>query len=198
VVRQEKRNLSVHPGLLAVSGGDEQAGSEAALLRAAQAGDEAALDRLLALHERGLLTLCRGILGHAEDAEDAVQETFFRALRALPRFQFGQATFRTWLFRIALNLCLDWKRRRRSIEVWDEEQPCLKTRDASPETVALRRLQVIEALSVLPPQRREGWSATEIGVAMGWNVKRVYNELYHARTALAEWHARGAEEGADG
>jgi RNA polymerase sigma-70 factor, ECF subfamily len=197
--------VSVHPGLLAVSRGDERSGAEAALLQAAQAGDEAALDRLLALHERGLLTLCRGILGHAEDAEDAVQETFFRALRALPRFQPGQATFRTWLFRIALNLCLDWKRQHRPTEPWDEERPCSKAHEASPETVALRRLQVIEALGGLPSQRRavlllkelEGWSAAEIGVAMEWNIKRVYNELYQARTALAEWHARSAEEGAE-
>ena len=68
-----------------VSRGEERTG--AALLRAAQAGDPAALDQLLSPHARGLLLFCRGILGHAEDAEDAAQETLFRALRALPRFQ---------------------------------------------------------------------------------------------------------------
>src|SRR5207302_8709624 len=121
-----------------VSRGEERTG--AALLRAAQAGDPAALDQLLSPHARGLLLFCRGILGHAEDAEDAAQETLFRALRALPRFQRRQAAFRTWLFRIALNVCLDWKRGHRPTEPWDEATlaPAAET-PASPETIALSR-----------------------------------------------------------
>ena len=131
-----------------VSRGEERTG--AALLRAAQAGDPAALDQLLSPHARGLLLFCRGILGHAEDAEDAAQETLFRALRALPRFQQRQASFRTWLFRIALNLCLDWKRDHRPTEPWDEEALVPGGgAPASPETIALRRLQIVEALGAL-------------------------------------------------
>ena len=41
----------------------------------------------------------------------------------------------------------------------------------------------------------EGWSAAEIGAAMGWNPKRVYNELYQARCTLIEWQAQVDEEG---
>jgi RNA polymerase sigma-70 factor, ECF subfamily len=198
--------VSAQQCLVAVSNGGERAATEAELVRAGQAGDHTALDRLLALHERGLLAFCRGILGHAEDAEDAAQETLFRALRALPRYQQRQATFRTWLFRIALNLCLDWKRDRRPTEPWNEDSPTFASEtETSPETLALRRLQVIEALDGLPPHRRavlllkelEGWTAAEIGTAMGWTAKRVYNELYHARCALAEWQARNAAEGAE-
>jgi DNA-directed RNA polymerase specialized sigma24 family protein len=56
---------------------------------------------------------------------------------------------------------------------------------------------------VLPPERRailllkvvEGWSAAEIGAALGWNPKRVYNELYQARCALIEWQAQEEPEG---
>ena len=187
-----------------VSRGEERTG--AALLRAAQAGDPAALDQLLSPHARGLLLFCRGILGHAEDAEDAAQETLFRALRALPRFQQRQASFRTWLFRIALNLCLDWKRDHRPTEPWDEEALVPGGgAPASPETIALRRLQIVEALGALPPERRailllkelEGWSAAEIGEAMRWNPKRVYNELYQARCTLIEWQAQVEEEGTE-
>jgi RNA polymerase sigma-70 factor (ECF subfamily) len=177
--------------------------AEAALLRAGQAGEPAALDQLLAPHERPLLALCRGILGHTEDAQDAAQETLFRALRALPRFRPGQASFRTWLFRIAVNVCLNWKRDRRSSEPWDEEHPGAGFEAASPETIALQRLQITEALGMLPPHHRavlllkvvEGWSVAEIAGAMGWNNKRVENELYRARRALAEWQARNADEG---
>src|SRR5215218_10381305 len=70
------------------------AGIEGALLRASRAGDPAALEQLLALHKGSIFGLCFDMLGHADDAEDAVQETFLRVLRSLPRFR-GEASFRT-------------------------------------------------------------------------------------------------------
>src|SRR5712691_10305117 len=103
-------------------GGEAGGGSaaEAALIRAARAGDRAALEELLGPHQRALVGFCYGILGSVEDAEDAAQETFLRALRALPTFR-GEAAFRSWLFRIAFNLCSTWKRFRRPTEPWREE-----------------------------------------------------------------------------
>jgi len=203
--------VAIQQGFIAVSEREEPAAAESALLRAGQAGDPVALERLLALHVRPLLALCHGILAHAEDAEDATQETFLRALRALPRYTPGQATFRTWLFRIAINVCLNWKRDHRrdpaplSAQPWDEERLCASPPSASPEAIALRRLQVVEALRELPPRHRvifllkvqEGWSVAEIGAAMGWSRIRVKNELSKARRTLAEWQARGAREGAE-
>jgi RNA polymerase sigma-70 factor (ECF subfamily) len=197
--------VDVQQWSLAVNGSDERPIAEAALLRAAQAGDRAALEQFVALHERPVRVLCHGILGHVEDAEDAAQETFLRALRALPRFQHGQATLRTWLFRIAVNVCLNWKRSRRPMEPWDEEhsQPGLES--ASPEAIALCRLQVTEALGRLSPRHRavlllkvvEGWSLAEIGAAMGWNRVRVKNELASARRTLAQWQEQNRDRGAE-
>jgi RNA polymerase sigma-70 factor (ECF subfamily) len=195
--------VSIQQGLLAVSESDPWPVAESALLRAGQAGDRAALEQLLALHERPLLALCYGILVHAEDAEDAVQETFLRALRALPRFEQRSATFRTWLFRIAVNVCLNWKRDRRLTMSLDEESAHPALVAASPEAIALSRLQVSEALSGLPARHRaifllkvlEGWSLAEIGAAMSCSPIRVKNELSRARRALAEWQARHEAEG---
>jgi RNA polymerase sigma-70 factor (ECF subfamily) len=171
-----------------------------ALLRAAQAGDRAAMERLLTGQERRLYALCRGMLGHAADAEDAVQETFLRALRSLPDFR-GSADVHTWIFRIAINVCLDWKRARRPHELWSEA--AITASDPSPETAVLRRLRLLEALGTLPPRQRmllllkelEGWSVAEIAAALRCNEKRVHNELYRARRALAEWRQRDAQEG---
>jgi RNA polymerase sigma-70 factor (ECF subfamily) len=196
--------VGVRQGLFRVGESDERPATEPALLRAGRAGDRRALDQLLALHERALVALCHGILAHAEDAEDAAQETFLRALRALPRFR-GDASFRTWLLRIAANVCLNWKRDHHPTEPWDEELACIPLHTASPEAIALQRLEVTEALSHLPPRHRailllrelEGWSLGEIAGVMGWNSKRVQNELYKARRALAEAQARDAEEGAE-
>jgi RNA polymerase sigma-70 factor, ECF subfamily len=179
---------------------------EAALLRAGREGDRAALERLVTLHKRALYTLCRGILANTDDAEDAAQETFLRALRGLPRFR-GDAAFRTWLFRIAVNVCLQSKaaaRREadtRSSAPWDEAGASNAPADASPERIALRHLQVMEALHALLPRHRailllrevEGWSVPEIAAALQWNEKRVRNELYKARRALADWRRATGE-----
>src|SRR5262245_12692080 len=113
---------------------DQAPTTEREMLRAWEAGDEAALERLISQHQRPLFGLCYGILRQAEDAEDAVQETFLRALRGLPQFR-GEAAFRTWLFRIAVNLCLNWKRDYRPTTSWDEEQIRLLTPANSPETI---------------------------------------------------------------
>jgi RNA polymerase sigma-70 factor, ECF subfamily len=180
----------------------EEPALEAALVRASQAGDPAAMERLLALHQRPLYTLCLGVLGHPDDAEDAVQETFLRALTALPRFR-GEASFRTWLFRIALNLCLRWKSARRTTALGDGAEALDVPETASPETLALRHLRLREALGALLPRQRailllkerEGWSVPEIAEGLGWSPHRVEHELYKARRALVEWRRREAGEG---
>lgn len=182
----------------AVLAGEIEESEEARLVEAGQAGDRAALARLLAPHERRLYMLCRGILGHAQDAEDAVQETYLRALRALPRFR-RDAPFRTWLLRIAVNVCLDWKRARRPTEPWDEAVEMADT--ATPEAIVLRQLRVMDALHSLLPRHRailllrelDGWSVAEIAAALGWNKDRVRNELARARRALADWRQRDTE-----
>jgi RNA polymerase sigma-70 factor (ECF subfamily) len=190
-------------GREADSGGGRAPGAaEVALLRAGLAGDDAALDRLLALHERALFALCHGILGHTEDAEDAVQETFLRALRAFTSFR-GDAAFRTWLFRIAVNLCLQWKASHHRTEPWDEERSSNRAEGASPEAVALRQLRIREALSNLQPRHRallllkerEGWSVAEIAAALGWSERQVRYELSKARRSLVEWRRRDAARG---
>jgi RNA polymerase sigma-70 factor (ECF subfamily) len=178
--------------------------AEAALIQAGRAGDRAALDQLLAPHERRVLAVCRGILGHEEDAEDAAQETIYRALRALPHFR-GDSSFRSWLLRIAVNVSLNWKRDRRPTEPWEEETAGATSEAASPEEIVLLRMEIAAVLRHLSPDRRailllrelEGWDVPEIGQAMGWNVKRVYNELFKARRAVAEWQARNADRGGD-
>jgi RNA polymerase sigma-70 factor (ECF subfamily) len=172
------------------------------LVRAGLSGDQAALEQLFRPHERALVSLCCGILGSAEDAEDAAQETFLRALRSLSRFR-GDAAFRSWLFRIAINLCLEWKRTRHPTERWERQDEGAAPVGPSPEAVVLTHLRLMDALSCLPAHRRavlllkewEGCNLTEIAQVMGWTETRVKNELYKARRGLIEWRRQEAAEG---
>jgi RNA polymerase sigma-70 factor, ECF subfamily len=73
---------------------------------AAAAGDQAAFERLVESQRPSIHAHCYRMLGALHDADDMLQETLLRAWRALPRFR-GESSFRTWLFRIATNVCLD-------------------------------------------------------------------------------------------
>lgn len=168
-------------------------------LRAGQQGDRTALEHLLKRHEPDLFRLCCGILPSRADAEDAVQEAFLRALKAIAKpggFR-GDSSVRTWLFRIAIHVCCDWKRKRGNhhLSLTTEISHDLRTESPGPERVTLDRLRLREAFAHLSPQHRailvlreaEECSVAEIAAMLGWNEKKVHNELYGARRALARW-----------
>ena len=98
---------------------------ERSLVIAAQAGNGEAFASLVRLHQRRAYAVCRAIVLTHEDAEDAVQDGFLHAYKALARFLPDQP-FGAWLFRIMANASLDLVRRR-------------KVRDADelPETIAM-------------------------------------------------------------
>ncbi len=77
---------------------------EQALIRKAQKGDTDAFADLLALHEHFVYNLALRTIRSPEEAEDIAQDAFVRAWQALPSFR-GQSSFRTWIYRIVLNLC---------------------------------------------------------------------------------------------
>ena len=81
------------------------------LLRAAQTGDEAALDELLARHEKQVFRFGLRMCGSEEDARDVLQETLVAAFQGLPNFR-GDADISTWLYQIARSFCSKARRRR--------------------------------------------------------------------------------------
>lgn len=71
--------------------------------------DDAELERVLEAHRRELTGYCYRMLGSGSEAEDAVQDTLVRAWKAIDRFE-GRSSIRSWLYRIATNVCLDMLR----------------------------------------------------------------------------------------
>lgn len=152
----------------------------------------------LEAHRAALTGHCYRMLGSAADADDAVQETIVRAWRSLDRFE-GRASLRTWLYRIATNVCLDAlsddSRRMRpfeegpatrsigeaTLETHDRKhwlEPIADARvlpaDADPfELAVLRqsvRLAFVAALQHLPPRQRAALLLTEV---LGWSAAEV-------------------------
>ena len=93
---------------------DSDRDGERDLVRACQAGDREAFDRLVERHQRDVYRLCYRYLGNHEDASDLAQETFLQAWRALGRFR-GESGVSTWLYRIAVNACLNHRAARRPL-----------------------------------------------------------------------------------
>src|SRR5262245_24491534 len=89
------------------------------LISRARAGDSDAFGELTKPHRRELQVHCYRMLGSFQDAEDAMQETLLAAWQGLIGFE-GRASFRTWLYRIATNRCLNARRSsRRRATGWD-------------------------------------------------------------------------------
>jgi RNA polymerase sigma-70 factor (ECF subfamily) len=127
---------------------------DADILAAAQAGDRDALDALLRRHEQQLHALCRRITGDPTDALDALQEAMIAIVRGLPRFD-GRSKVSTWMYRIAVNSCLDHlrHRRRRPTVPLPEHESAPPGAPAFDDAVATRT-DVDRALAALPDEFR--------------------------------------------
>lgn len=95
---------------------------EADLLARAQAGDQHAFGRLVRMHQRRVYACALQLLADSGEAEDAAQETFLRAYRAIAKFD-GRSELSTWLYRICMNVSLNILRKRRRAATTDIADP---------------------------------------------------------------------------
>ncbi len=108
--------------------------SELELVEAAQRGDDDAFGRLAGPYRGELHAHCYRMLASAADAEDALQETLLRAWRGLPRFE-GRSSLRSWLYKIATNVCLRAIERRPRRVLPVDYGPAADTHDGPAEPV---------------------------------------------------------------
>jgi RNA polymerase sigma-70 factor (ECF subfamily) len=192
------------------------------LLASYQQGDAGAFERLLRRHRGPLLTFLVRMLGDRERAEDLAQETFMRLVRGAAGWQ-EKARFKTWLYTIARNLCVDQSRRdkfRRTESLdarapgdgqADGDGPALIEQvaggEAGPERGAeSARLRPVlaRALAALPEEQREvfvlreqaGVPFKEIAVMVGVNENTVKSRMRYALEGLRKHlEAAGVDAG---
>lgn len=173
----------------------------------AATADAAELER----HRPKLTGYCYRMLGSGFEAEDAVQETMIRAWRGSGRFE-GRSTVRSWLYRIATNVCLDMlsgrERRARPMDLGPAREPDAANLCTLPEVTWIEpipdpaeaavaretiRLAFVAALQHLPPRQRAAlilcevlrWQAAEAAELLETSVASVNSALQRARATLA-------------
>lgn len=154
-------------------------------------GDAAAFEPLVGRYQRVLFAVALRLVGDYEDARDATQNTFVRAYVKLETYDPDRRFF-SWIYRIAINECLNLRRSRRPHEALTDRA----SRDRGPLEhleASERRTELEAAMGQLNAEHREvimlrhfsGLSYREIGEAVGVPDKTVKSRLFEARQVLA-------------
>lgn len=196
--RRERRNdRAVSAATTSPARPGEVAGD---VLQRAKAGDQQAFTELVRHYDHRLRALAYRLLGDRAAMDDALQETYVKAFRALPRFR-EDAGLGTWLHSIAYRTCIDLQRREGRHRT-DPEPAVLADSGADPAATATNRADLARALAALPVDQRaavllvdgEGLdydgAAAVLGVAPGTIASRLSRARAALRAALAEGETR--------
>ena len=163
-------------------------------------GDVASFRQIVDHTRARLYRLAARLLGNVLDAEDALQDAYVSAFRAIREGRYdGRAAVETWIYRIVANRCVDLLRQRRTRAVEGTREPRFDGTVTAEARVALRELDALVA--GLPPQERvalllvtvEGLPVKEAADILGVSEGAVEQRLVRARTALrAQWREREA------
>lgn len=171
--------------------------SDAALVEAARAGHTQAFDVLVERHQRAVYRVCYRFAPRHEDASDLTQDTFLRAYRALGSYR-GQASFKTWLYRIAVNAGLSRVAQRTpATELLEEGHLTSNALEQTDIDIDRHRraVKVRAAIDRLPPRQRAAiimkvlndQSHEEAARALGCSVGTVKANVFHALRKLRHW-----------
>lgn len=175
------------------------------LIKEAQQGDQDAFETLMTLYQKPIYNLTLRMTKKPQDAEELTQTAFLKAWHALPNFQ-EDASFFTWLYRLATNACIDFLRHEnrrnvvlQTISLDDEDHPFSHVPDHrySPEEQALEhdlRQTILSALNSLSYEHREilmqreidGLSYQEISELLHLEIGTVKSRIARARLALRQ------------
>jgi RNA polymerase sigma factor (sigma-70 family) len=182
--RSGRSFLPRSPKVLAALGDDR-------LVEQVRRGSEAAFEALYDRHHRGILSFCRHMLGSADEAEDAVQQTFISAYDAL-QSDGREMRLKPWLYTIARNRCLSMLRARHEQPAELDDVPVAGLSDEVQQRSDLREL--LADLRGLPVDQRAALvlseigdlSHAEVGAVVGCEVAKVKSLVFQARSSLIE------------
>jgi RNA polymerase sigma-70 factor (ECF subfamily) len=162
---------------------------EESLVAAAQRGDRAAFDALVREHQRAVFAFSWQRVRDVEAARELTQQTLVRAYEGLSQFR-GEARFRTWLFSIAVRLCIDAQKKRKDVEHQPQETA------GAPALLEARERQLLlrRAVARLPEKQRlvvelrafEELSFKEIGAVLEVSEDAAKMNFHHALKKLRE------------
>ena len=175
-----------------------------ALVKAAQQGDMAAFEELVARHRDKIYARAFSMVRKEEEALDLSQEAWIKAWQRLNQFE-GESSFTTWMTRITINLCLDHLRRNQRFRVeplpesqddpesWERLLPPVWTNPTERLERAELRHRIDEAMGKLTEAHRtvlvlhefEGMEYKEIARTVGISIGTVMSRLFYARRKLA-------------
>lgn len=180
--------------------------SELDLVKRCQKGDSGAFDELVTRYRTRVFGMVYNMVHNEQDAWDLAQDSFLKAWKSISRFR-GKSSFYTWLYRIVMNVTIDWVRKKQikgsgaefddAIEL-KEIDPASKTvpkPDALPSENMERgeiRAQIDRAIAQLSPEHRavilmkeiEDMQYNEIAEALGCSIGTVMSRLFYARKKL--------------
>ncbi len=176
------------------------------LVARARAGDEIAFERIMLATEQRVVSIAWRMLGNRDDARDAAQDVYLRVFKYLARFRAGE-DFRAWLYRITINVCHDFARKKGATGLaqfdqidFVQESAALETggRRVDPESLALQEQQLAlirSALQSLSPKERaalvlrdlEGFSTEEVAHALGSRPVTVRSQVSSARAKIKNY-----------
>src|SRR6476469_4255516 len=180
--------------------------SELDLVKRCQAGETEAFDELVTRYRTRVFGMIYNMVHSEQDAWDLDQESFLKSWKSIKRFR-GQSSFYTWIYRIVMNVTIDWVRKKQvkgsgaefddAIQVKDID-PASKT-VPKPDSLPFERIQQSEirsqidkAIAQLSPEHRavilmkeiEDMQYHEIAEALGWSIGTVMSRLFYARKKL--------------
>ena len=188
------------PGAVATAAPELAGLDDRALVTAATAGDRAAFDVLVRRHQRTVYGVCYRFTGDHADASDLAQDAFIRAYRGLARFK-GDAAFSTWLYRIAVNVCLTRAAVKtpaldpiEPLELADlsgdrPDDPLRRAEDAARVKAAIARLPEKQRMTVILRVYHElphDAIARTLGSTVGTVKANFFHALQNLRKLLAE------------
>src|ERR1700731_4574030 len=180
--------------------------SELDLVKRCQAGDTEAFDELVTRYRTRIFSMIYNMVHSEQDAWDLAQDSFVKAWRSIKRFR-GRSSFYTWIYRIVMNVTIDWLRKKQVKGAGTEFNDAIQLREIEPaprtcpkaDPLPYERMERTEvraridnAITQLSPEHRavilmketEGMQYHEIAEALGCSIGTVMSRLFYARKKL--------------